>query len=146
MSQTKLASKGKRPSKAASVLGIAGASFAASASGSVADIPAGDALPPQNAMPFQLFLGEEDISDVSLATFHLFDKDELGALRGGIQLARGGCGCGHGCGGGCGHGGFGGCGHGGFGGCGRGGCGGCYWGGGWGWGYCLSWGGCYPWC
>ena len=171
MSQTKLASKGKRPSKAASVLGIAGASFAASASGSVADIPARDALPPQNAMPFQLFLGEEDISDVSLATFHLFDKDELGALRGGIQLARGGCGCGHGCGGGCGHGGFGGCGHGGFGGCGRGcgrgcggcgrgcggcgwgwrgcgwgGCGGCYWGGGWGWGYCLSWGGCYPWC
>jgi hypothetical protein len=166
MSQAKRASKGKRPSKAVSVLGIAGASLAASASGSVADIPVGDTPPSQNPVPFQIFLGEEEISDVSLATFHLFDKEDLGLPR--IQLARGGCGCG-GCGhgGGCGRGGFGGCGHGGFGGCGRGcgfgrgcggrgcgyggcgwgwwgGCGGCYWGWGWG-GCCLSWGGC-AWC
>jgi hypothetical protein len=160
MSQTKRASKGKRPSKAVSVLGIAGASLAASTAGSLADIPS------QNSAPFQFItLGEEEISDVSLATFHLFDKEGLGTPQSGlIQLARGGCGCGHGCGGcghgcgGCGHG-IGGCGHG-IGGCGHGfggcrGCRGCRgcggaWGGcggcGWGWGLggcCLSWGGCY---
>jgi hypothetical protein len=166
MSQAKRASNGKRPSKAVSVLGIAGASLAASAGGSLADIPVAD-IPSQNTAPFQFItLGEEEISDVSLATFHFFDKEGLGTPRSGlIQLARGGgCGCGHGGGGcGCGHGGgcghgFGGCGHG-FGGCrgcrgcgGRGcGFGGCGCGGGWGWGgyygggCCLSWGGCY-WC
>jgi hypothetical protein len=163
MTQTKRVSKGKRPSKAISILGIAGASLAASGGGSVADIPQGDIPASQKLAPFHLFLGEEEISDVSLATFHLFGKEELGALRGGIQLARGGCGCGHGggCGGcrGCGGRGFGGCGHVGIGcrGCaGRGcrgcrGCGGCGvgWGGcsgcGWGWGSggcCWSWGGC----
>ena len=166
MSQTKRASKGKRPSKAVSVLGIAGASLAASTSGSVADVPVAD-IPSQNTVPFQVFLGEEEISDVSLATFHVFDKENLGTPRSGIQLARGGCGCGHGGGcGGCGHGGgCGGRGCGGFGrgcggfghgcggcgrgcggrGCGWGGCGGCGWGWGWG-GCCLSWGGCSPWC
>ena len=113
MSQAKRASKGKRPSKAVSVLGIAGASLAASTGGSLADVPVAD-LPSQNTAPFQFItLGEEEISDVSLATFHLFDKEGLGTPRSGIiQLARGGCGCGHGCGG-CGHGcggGFRGCG------------------------------------
>ena len=136
MSQAKRASKGKRPSKAVSVLGIAGVSWAASTGGSVADIPS------QNMAPFQaITLGEEEISDVSLATFHLFDKENFGTPPSGIQLARGGCGCG-----GCGHGGCRGCGRGCFGrgcGCGWGGCGGC----GWGWGgCCLSWGGCSPWC
>jgi hypothetical protein len=165
MSQAKRTSKGKRPSKAVSVLGITGASLAASATGSIAAIPLAD-IPSQNTIPFQNFLGEEEISDVSLATFHLFDKNELGALSSGIQLARGGCGCGHGGCGGCGGrgcggrafgGGFRGCGvgfRGCFRGCGRGcgcgwgGCGGCYgWGWGWGYGgYCLSWGGCYPYC
>jgi hypothetical protein len=174
MSQAKRASTGKRPIKAVSVLGIAGASLAASTGGSLADMPVAD-IPSQNTPPFQFIaLGDEEISDVSLATFHLFDKEGLGTPRSGmIQLARGGCGCGHGCGGcghgcgGCGHS-FGGCGHGfgggfrgcggfarggcrgcgrgGFGrgcGCGWGGCGGCSWGWGWGGGCCLSWGGCY---
>jgi hypothetical protein len=39
MAQAKRASKGKRPSKAVSVLGIAGMSLAASTGGSPADIP-----------------------------------------------------------------------------------------------------------
>lgn len=162
MSQAKRVSKGKRPSKALSVLGIAGASLAASTSGTVADAPATD-VPLQNMASFQFItLGEEEISDVSLATFHLFDKENFGTLPSGIQVAaRGGCGCGHGCGGrgcggrgcggvrgcgGCAHGGCRGCGRGcGGRGCGWGGCGGC--GGGWGWGgCCLSWGGCSPLC
>ena len=174
MPQVKRAAKGNRPNKAVSVLGIAGVSWAASTGGSPADIPpASLASPPagsvadilwQNTAPFQIpFLDDEEISDVSLATFRLFDKEDPGSSQSGIQVAfrgcGGGCGCGHGCGGGfrgCG-GGFRGCGGGfrgcgvgfrgcrgcgvGFGGCGcGGGCGGC----GWGWvgGCCLSWGGC----
>jgi hypothetical protein len=173
MAQAKRASKGKRPSKAVSVLGIAGMSLAASTGGSPADIPPASFSAPtagsvadilwQNTA-FQIpFLDEEEISDVSLATFHLFDKDNVGNSQLGIQVAvrgcGGGCGC-HGGGGfhGCGGGGFRGCGGGfrgggcrgcgvgfrgcrgcGFGGC---GCGGCGWGWGWGGGCCLSWGGC----
>src|ERR1700729_2026530 len=149
MAQAKRGSKGKRPSKAVSVLGIAGMSLAAATGGSPADIPPAPFSAPtagsvadilwQNTA-FQIpFLDEEEISDVSLATFHLFDKDNLGNSQSGIQVAfrgcGGGCGCGHGCGGG-----FRGCG-GGFHGCGGGfrGCGGF---GGWGGGCCLSWGGC----
>ena len=52
MSQAKRASKAKRPSKAVSVLGIAGASLAASTGGSLADVPVAD-LPSQNTAPFQ---------------------------------------------------------------------------------------------
>src|SRR3984957_18721131 len=174
MPQVKRAAKGKRPNKAVSVLGIAGVSLAASTGGSPADIPpASLASPPagsvadilwQNTAPFQIpFLDEEEISDVSLATFHLFDKEDLGNSQSGIQVAFRGCGGGCGChGGGCrgSGGGFRGCGGGfrgwgvGFRGCGGWGggfsawglggcgCGGCGWGWGWGGGCCLSWGGC----
>ena len=145
MPQAKRPAKGKRPNKAISVLGIAGVSWVASTGGSPAEMPAAFAAPTagsvadlvwQNAAPFRVpTLDEEEISDVSLATFHLFDKDDLGNSQSGIQLAAfhggGGCGC-HGGGGG-----FRGCG---FGGCGCGG--GCGWGFGWGGGCCLSWGGC----
>ncbi len=144
--------------------GIAGVSFAASTGGSSAGMPfaplapaAGsveDILWQKMAAPFQIpTLDEEEISDVSLATFSVYDTD-LANPRSGLQLAafRAGCGCGHGCGGcrgccgvracggracgfGCrGCGGWRGCG-GGWRGCSWGGCGGC---GGcgvvWGWG------------
>jgi hypothetical protein len=173
MPQAKRASKGKRPSKAVSVLGIAGVSLAASTGGSPADMLSASLAAPtagsvadtlwQNTARLQIpSLDEEEISDVSLATFYLFDKEGLGNSQSGIQLAamRTGCGCGHGCGGCRGGGGFrgcrvGGCGVGGCRGCRVGGCGGCGggWGGcggcggcgvGWGWGggCCLSWGGC----
>jgi hypothetical protein len=160
--QAKRNSKVKHPGKVVSVAGVAGAFLTSSTSGSVADIP------PQSMAPFQVLnLSEEEISDVSLATFHFVDGESLETPLPRVQLARGGCGggcggCGGrggGCGGhggcagfrGCGgHGGCGGCrGCGGFRGCGRGcgfggcGCGGCGWGWGWGWGgCCLSWGGC----
>lgn len=173
MPQAKRPSKRKRPSKAVSVLGIAGVSFAASTGGSPADMPSASFAPPsagsvadtiwQGTALFQTpALDEEEISDVSLATFYLFDKDDPGNTRSGIQLAavRTGCGCGHGCGGcrgcagvracrgvgvacrACRVGGCRGCS------CGWGGCGGCGCGWGWGWvgGCCLSWGGCSLWC
>ena len=127
MPQAKRASKGKRPSKAVSVLGIAGVSLAASTGGSPADMPSASLAAPtagsvadtlwQNTASFQIpSLDEEEISDVSLATFHLFDKEDLGNSRSGIQLAafreaaaadtaaEAGRGCGggfRGCGGGC---------------------------------------------
>src|SRR6202035_819712 len=104
MPQAKRNLKVKRPSKVVSVAGIAGAFLASSTSRSVANIL------PQSMAPFQVLnLGEEEISDVSLATFHVFDRESLETLQPRIQLARGGCGC-HG-------GGFRGCG-GGFTGCG----------------------------
>src|SRR6201997_2936242 len=111
--------KVKRPSKVLSVAGIAGAFLASSTSRSMANVP------PQSMAPFQaLKLGEEEISDVTLATFHFVDGESQDTTLPRVQLARGGCGggCG-GCGGrGGGRGGDGGgCGDGGGGGGGAGG-------------------------
>jgi hypothetical protein len=39
-------------------------------------------------------LGEEEIADISLATFYVFDKEKLGS---GVQVARRGCSSGRGC-------------------------------------------------
>src|SRR3984957_205909 len=117
MTQARRSSKRKR-GKTALVWGAAGVSLAmtgaASASAPATDLPSQD-----NAR--RLILTEEEISDVSLATFQVFDRENP-PLSQGIRVARGGgCGCG-GCGhggggGGCGHpGGGGGCAHAGFGG------------------------------
>ena len=134
MSQTKQACKCKKSKKvlSVSVLGVAGMSLAATGAEAAVLSPV-TALQP---MPFS----EEEISDVSLATFHLYDKDKGAASSALIQVghhlamaAVAGCrGCGRGwaavdVGRGCGGGWGGGC-----------GCGGCGW--------CLSWGGCRPWC
>jgi len=133
MSQAKRPSKGKRRSNAVPVLGIAGVSLAvvgagasASTGGSVAEMSSANTAPPQ-----VITLGDEEISDVSLSTFYVFDKENARTNQLGQQFARGGCG--HGCGGcrgcrGCGGRGCRGCGFG------CGGCGGCGW--------CLSTGGC----
>ncbi len=125
--------KGKRRNTALPVLGAAGISLAM-AGGTSASPPAGN-VPSEDIGP-QITLGEEEISDVSLATFYVFDKENESQLGKDLILARGGCG-GHGCGGcrGCGGGGRG-CGHGcgGCRGCGGHGCRGC--GGG-----CIGWGG-----
>ena len=78
----------------------------------------------QNTLPGHAgFLGEEEISDVSLSTFYVFDKENGATPKIGDKLAWG-CRCG-GCGRcGCAVRGCGGC----------GGCGGC----------CWSWGRCRP--
>jgi hypothetical protein len=97
---------------------MAGAASAATGGAAVADVPA------QNAIPqHQLFLGEEEISDVSLSTFYVFDKENAATTNPGVKTAWGcrcgGCRCG-GCR--CGWRGCAGC----------GGCGGC----------CFTWGRC----
>jgi hypothetical protein len=163
MSRVKQASKKqKRTTKAAAVkvLGAAGLSFSLVGNASASKMPTANIPQSDNTSPNQRFvLSEEEMVDVSLATFYVFDKENVGSE---VQLARGcgGCGRGGGCGGcrGCGGGGFRGCG--GFGGCrgcavgfgcrGCGGCGGCGFGGVWfggcgigiGAGCCGSWGAC----
>src|SRR5262245_51677633 len=140
MPQAKHNSKQKRRSKALPVLGAAGLSL--SLAGAASAVPGGPIvnLPTSgNGEGNQVFLGEEEISDVSLATFYVFDKEGDGSSSM-VELVGHGGGChgcgghGHGCGGckhGCGCHGCGGCRHG-CGGCGCvsigigcGGCGGC---------------------
>src|SRR4029079_3162445 len=111
MPLAKQTSKQKRRSKALPVLGAAGLSL--SLAGSASAVPGGPAvnLPTSgNGDGNQVFLGEAEISDVTLATFYVFDKEGADASSM-VQLVGHGCGGCHGCGG---HGrhGCGGCGHG----------------------------------
>ena len=135
MSRAKEASKQKK-SRACAVplLGAAGLSLSL-ASGASA-LPGGPVvdMPTQNTGVSQdiTLTVEEEISDVSLATFYVFDKENVGTSEPSLQLAywrhrhwhRGCRGCG-----GCVRIGFW------WGGCGGCGCGGCGCGGCWGWRY-----------
>ena len=129
MPRVKQVSKQKRTSKAAAVkvLGAAGLGLSLVGSASASTMPAAGIPQSDNTAPNQRFvLGEEEMADISLATFHLFDKENFGS---GVQLAVVVRGC-RGCGGcrGCR-----------VGGCRVGGCGGC--GGGCG-GWCARWARC----
>src|SRR5215831_10496156 len=112
--------KSKRRSKALPALSFAGVSLSMASGACASTSEASANTPPTSQSQNQeIFLGEEEIFDVSLSTFYVFDKENGGAspLAQHLKLARGGCGgCGHGCG--CGHGGLRGCGGGGF----HGGC------------------------
>ena len=84
MSHAKQASKRKSRTKAVTVLGVAGAlSLAGGASGAAVG-PSGDTLTDKTAIT----LDEEEISDVSLSTFYVFDHESAGARRPGLQLAQ----------------------------------------------------------
>ena len=89
----------KRIKAALPALGAAGLTFSMVGGASAAAVPANDATQTTNYTPnHQVTLGEEEIADVSLATFYVFDKESTAAAKdGNIQLARG-CGC-RGCGG-----------------------------------------------
>ena len=128
MPRVKQAAKHAHATKAAAVtaLGAAGLGLSLAGSASASTIPTAHIPKSDNISPNQrLVLSEEEMADVSLATFHLFDKENAGSD---IQLAwvRGCRGC-RGCRvGGCR---VGGCRVGGCGGCGVGGC-------------CARWGAC----
>jgi hypothetical protein len=121
MSNAKHAPKRKRGAKAVPILGAAGLlSLAGGASAATSVAPLPD-LPTQKVVPtHEIILGEEELSDVSLSTFFVFDK-ESAKPQVGQQIAWwrgcrcGGCRCGWRRCGGC-------------------GCGGC--------GCCWSWGRC----
>ena len=69
MATAKRASKRNRRSKAVPVLGAAGLSLSLAGGASASSGPAADTAP-QNISPnHEMFLGEEEISDVSLSTF-----------------------------------------------------------------------------
>jgi hypothetical protein len=130
MSHARKGSKGTRRRKSVPVWGAAGLSLLAGGASATTGGPAADVSTPKTALNHEITLGEEEISDVSLATFYVFDKENARTSKSGVQLAYRGCGRCGGCGGrGCGRG---------CRGCG-GGCG-CW--GGCGCGCCLSWGGC----
>ena len=91
------ASKQKSTTKAAAVtvLGATGLGFSLLGSASSSTMPTVDIPQSDNTSPNQRFvLGEEEMADVGLATFHLFDKDNVG---GGVQVAYRGCGGCRGC-------------------------------------------------
>ncbi len=113
---SKRSSKSKRRSKALPALGFAGVSLSMASGACASTTEASANTPPTSqSQSHEIFLADEEIFDVSLATFYVFDKENTGTppLAQQLRFARGGgCGCGHG--GGCGgHGGGCGCGHGG---------------------------------
>jgi hypothetical protein len=166
MPHVKYASKRKRTKKALPALGVVGLSLSLAGGASAGTGGPATDIPSRNIAPsHEITLYEEEVSDVSLGTFFVFDKEGAGTPRLAEKFARGacssfgpgigggspggtGCRCSSGgtggrcgCGGctgtgcGCGGSGGGGCGGGG-GGCGCGG-GGCGAG-----GCCLTWGAC----
>ena len=92
MPRVKQASKQKRTTKAdVTVLGATGLGFSLLCSASASTMPAADIAQSDNTSPNQRFvLSEEEMADVSLATFHLLDKKSVAS---GVQLARGCGGC-----------------------------------------------------
>ena len=99
MARTKQVSKRKRRRLGLPALGAAGASLimasGAAANASTANVPS---LQDTSLRP-AITLDEEEIADVSLGTFYVFDKENDSRLGQGVRLAaHGGCGR---CGGGC---------------------------------------------
>jgi hypothetical protein len=87
MAQAKQASKRKRANTSLPVLGAAGVSLAiaggASATAPTANVPSQD-----TGSRNVITLGEEEISDVNLATFYVFDKEDARTPQAEVQLAR----------------------------------------------------------
>src|ERR1700758_2865225 len=99
MSRVKQVSKQKRITKAAAVpaLGAAGLGLSLVGSASASALATADLPQSLNTTPNQRFvLDEEEMFDVSLATFHVFDKES--GTGGFTQVAMGGGGCAGGCG------------------------------------------------
>ena len=96
MARRNQASKRKR-CPAVRVAGVSLA-LAGSASAAINGLPTVDPSS-DTTQGHEIVLGEEEVADVSLATFYVFDKEHDAALQGNILKATGGCGCGCGCGG-----------------------------------------------
>ena len=131
MPRVKQASKQKRTTKPAALTALgAGLGLSLVGSASASTMPTAYIPQSDNTSPSQRFvLSEEELADVSLATFHLFDREDVGSGTQGTQLAVvvvrrcGGCRACRGCA---------------WRGCGCGGCAACG-------GCCARWGQC-RWC
>ena len=82
MPQAKKPSKRKHRACAVPLLGAAGLSLSLASGASAATV---------GPAAHEITLGEEEISDVSLATFYVFDKENR-TITPGLQLVHGGCG------------------------------------------------------
>ena len=89
MSRVKQTSKRKRRSKAVPFLGAAGLSLSlASGASAATETSVVDVLTQNAGAGHEITLREEEISDVSLATFYVFDKERAGAFRAGGRLMK----------------------------------------------------------
>ena len=100
MSRVKQVSKRKRLTKAAAVPALGAAGLGLSLVGSASALATADLPQSLNTTPNQRFvLDEEEMVDVSLATFHIFDKENGTGGFTRVAMGAGGCGCGgRGCG------------------------------------------------
>jgi hypothetical protein len=95
MARAKQASRRSR-SKALPMWGAAGMSLAMASGASAAVVP-GEKAPSQARLPV-VTLGEEELSDVTLSKFFLYDREATASSKLGLQYAQR---CGGGRGGGC---------------------------------------------
>src|SRR5580704_16068077 len=100
MSRVKQVSKRKRLTKAAGVSALGAAGLGLSLVGSASALATADLPQSLNTTSDQRFvLDEEEMVDVSLATFHIFDKENGTGSFTRLAMGAGGCGCGgRGCG------------------------------------------------
>ena len=96
MAQARKAAKRKGRKIALPVMSAAGVSLAlAGGASAISEARAADNLSRDTASPREITFGEEEIADVSLATFYVFDKEADGILQDNVILAVGcgGCSC-----------------------------------------------------
>jgi hypothetical protein len=91
VSRTRQVSRRKRRCKIGPILGAAGLSLSLAGGVSAATAaPVADALTQNSVASHEITLDEEEIADVNLATFYVFDKENAGPSRHGVRVA---CGC-----------------------------------------------------
>ena len=82
-------SKRKRRSKAVPALGAAGLSLTLASEASLAaTVPVLDTMTRKAGVSHEISLREEEIFDVSLATFYVFDKEKPETFRAGERLIK----------------------------------------------------------
>src|SRR3954452_1190619 len=97
MPHVKHASKRKRMKEALPVLGVVGMSLSLAGGASAATGEPGTGIPLWNPS-HETTLYEEEVFDVSLGTFFVFDQENAGTVRLGEKFAQRGCrGCARGC-------------------------------------------------
>ena len=93
MSRKKHTSKAPGRNDVVPAVGMVGLSLSLAGGASAATAPAADVPSQDTASRHEISVGlhEEEIADISLATFYVFDKENAGLLRGGEKLAGWGC-------------------------------------------------------
>lgn len=98
MAQAKRSSKRKQRNIALPAVGAAGVSLALTGAASAASVPIMDRQLHSYFPGHEITLGEEEMFDVSLATFFAFDHENRKSIKNELQLAQRACGR---CGGRC---------------------------------------------